>query len=136
MSASWPTSMPARPRRRKGSSFTPEDCTASAKCTKALRPWTSWSKSAKEGSRSPLLRPPSIGKGAKGKRTKSISSTPQATSTSRLKSSARLRVLDGAVAVFDAVAGVQPQSETVWRQAERYRRSAHRIHQQDGPRRR
>ena len=31
-----------------------------------------------------------------------------------------LRVLDGAVAVFDAVAGVQPQSETVWRQARRY----------------
>jgi elongation factor G len=31
-----------------------------------------------------------------------------------------LRVLDGAIAVFDAVAGVQPQSETVWRQAERY----------------
>ncbi|MDQ3012031.1 MAG: elongation factor G, partial [Acidobacteriota bacterium] len=31
-----------------------------------------------------------------------------------------LRVLDGAVAVFDAVAGVQPQSETVWRQADKY----------------
>ena len=31
-----------------------------------------------------------------------------------------LRVLDGAVAVFDAVAGVQPQSETVWRQARNY----------------
>jgi elongation factor G len=31
-----------------------------------------------------------------------------------------LRVLDGAVAVFDAVAGVQPQSETVWRQADHY----------------
>ncbi|HWC33046.1 MAG TPA: elongation factor G [Actinomycetota bacterium] len=32
-----------------------------------------------------------------------------------------LRVLDGAVAIFDAVAGVEPQSETVWRQADRYR---------------
>jgi elongation factor G len=32
-----------------------------------------------------------------------------------------LRVLDGAVAVFDSVAGVEPQSETVWRQADRYR---------------
>ncbi|MBN2372102.1 MAG: elongation factor G [Vicinamibacteria bacterium] len=32
-----------------------------------------------------------------------------------------MRVLDGAVAVFDAVAGVQPQSETVWRQADKYR---------------
>ncbi|HEX5903852.1 MAG TPA: elongation factor G [Actinomycetota bacterium] len=32
-----------------------------------------------------------------------------------------LRVLDGAIAVFDAVAGVEPQTETVWRQADRYR---------------
>src|SRR5213078_1468431 len=31
-----------------------------------------------------------------------------------------LRVLDGAVAIFDSVAGVQPQSETVWRQADKY----------------
>ncbi|HEX8099852.1 MAG TPA: elongation factor G [Actinomycetota bacterium] len=31
-----------------------------------------------------------------------------------------LRVLDGAVAIFDAVAGVEPQTETVWRQADRY----------------
>ncbi|MFW0968242.1 MAG: elongation factor G [Thermacetogeniaceae bacterium] len=32
-----------------------------------------------------------------------------------------LRVLDGAIAIFDAVAGVEPQSETVWRQADRYK---------------
>lgn len=32
-----------------------------------------------------------------------------------------LRVLDGAVAVFDSVAGVEPQTETVWRQADKYR---------------
>src|SRR5437762_9824227 len=32
-----------------------------------------------------------------------------------------LRVLDGGVVVFDAVAGVEPQSETVWRQADRYK---------------
>src|SRR3984885_3235002 len=32
-----------------------------------------------------------------------------------------LRVLDGACAVFDSVAGVEPQSETVWRQADKYR---------------
>ena len=32
-----------------------------------------------------------------------------------------LRVLDGAVACFDGVAGVEPQSETVWRQAEKYK---------------
>src|ERR671936_235307 len=31
-----------------------------------------------------------------------------------------LRVLDGAIAIFDGVAGVEPQSETVWRQADRY----------------
>ncbi len=31
-----------------------------------------------------------------------------------------LRVLDGAIALFDSVAGVEPQSETVWRQADKY----------------
>ena len=47
-----------------------------------------------------------------------------------------LRVLDGAVAVFDAVAGVEPQSETVWRQADKYGVPRIALHQQDGPHRR
>ena len=45
----------------------------------------------------------------------------RATSTSRSRSSARMRVLDGACMVYCAVGGVQPQSETVWRQANKYK---------------
>ena len=44
-----------------------------------------------------------------------------------------LRVLDGAIGVFCAVGGVEPQSETVWRQADRYKVPQNRIHKQVGP---
>ena len=47
-----------------------------------------------------------------------------------------MRVLDGACMVYCAVGGVQPQSETVWRQANKYKCAASRVRQQDGPYRR
>jgi small GTP-binding protein len=43
-----------------------------------------------------------------------------------------LRVLDGAVVVFCGVSGVEPQSETVWHQADKFPRSSPGLHQQDG----
>ena len=83
-SASWPTSMPARPRRRRGSSSTPVLRTRSARSTRAPPSWTGWSRNRSAASRSRRPRRP-----ASGATSGSTSSTRRATSTSRPKSSAR-----------------------------------------------
>ena len=114
-SASSRTSTRARPPSPSASCSTRGASTRLARSTTARRRWTGCRRSASAASPSPP-RPPA----SPGATTTSTSSTRPATSTSPSRSSASLRVLDGAVVVFDGVSGVEPQSETVWRQADKF----------------
>ena len=108
--------MRARRRRPSASSSTPDAPTSWARSTRARPPWTGWSRSRSAASPSPPPPPrPS------GTTTASTSSTRPATWTSPSRWSARCACSTARSRCFDSVAGVEPQSETVWRQADKYR---------------
>ena len=134
-SGSWRTSTPARRRRPSGSSSTRASTTRSARCTRAPRPWTGWSRSRSAASRSRRPRRPASGKRRRRPRPhqhhrhagpRRLHGRGRALAARARRR--RRRVRRGRrrrAAVRDRLAPGQP-----------LRRAAHRLRQQDGPRRR
>ena len=129
-SGSWPTSTRARPPRPSASSITRGRRTRSARCTKARRRWTGWSRSKSVASPSRPPRRPTC-----GTTTASTSSTRRATSTSPLRSSARCA---SSTALWRCSTASQASSPRPKRCGGRppVQRAPHLLRQQDGPPRR
>ena len=115
--------------------YTPASTTKLVKSMMAPPPWIGWSRSRSVALRSPRLLPPASGRVWPA-------TTPSIASTSLIRPGhvdftieveRSMRVLDGACMVYCAVGGVQPQSETVWRQANKYKVPRLGICEQDGP---
>jgi small GTP-binding protein len=86
------------------------------KCMMVLQLWTGWNKNKKEELQLHLQQQLVFWK---DHRINIIDTPGHVDFTIEVERS--LKVLDGAVACFDGVAGVEPQSETVWRQADKYK---------------
>ncbi len=115
ISASSPTSTPARPPSPSGSCISPAPPTNAVRSTTARPSPTS---TPQERDRGITIFAAAVSCDWDGHSINLIDTPGHVDFSDEVERS--LRVLDGAVAVFDAVAGVEPQSESVWRQADRH----------------